>query len=337
MTVQRFPVHVPRDYALFGAFNTRMVTGRGVRPLEVQQDWMHMQGPVALDLPRWLRQVARRFDVVVCFTYLYWTTYAAVEALAGVVPIVLHPTVHDEPAVHLSLFDQVFRAPDAFALSTPEEREVIRERFRFDPPGAIIGIGVEASPGDPQKFRDRYALGEQPYLLYVGRITDGKGVDQLFDYFVAYKERHADDPLRLVILGGEPVIPIPERDDIIVTGFVDYELRDGAYAGALALVQPSYYESFSMVLTESFAHSRPALVQGHCLVLRGHAARSQAAVPYMGFAEFECAVEMLRDDAALADHMGRAGRDYVEANYTWDVVMDRYEELLARTAARALA
>ena len=35
---------------------------------------------------------------------------------------------------------------------------------------------------------------------------------------------------------------------------------------------------------------------------------------------------------ALADAMGAAGRDYVEREYTWDTVLDRYEALLERTA-----
>jgi glycosyltransferase involved in cell wall biosynthesis len=335
VTVNRFPVHPTRDFKLFSSLNTRMVTGRAVRPIGAQLDWMQMQGPVAGELPRWLRQQARRFDVVVCFTYLYWTTFVATDVLAGCVPLVLHPTAHDEPSLHLSLFDQVFRAPDAFALSTPEEREYLRTRFHIEPPGEVIGIGVDP-PGphvDAAPFRAQFGLGDAPYLLYVGRINDEKGADQLLDYFVAYKDRHPGDELRLVLLGGEAIIPIPERSDIVVTGFVGYDVRDAALAGALALAQPSYYESFSMVLTEAFAHGRPALVQGHCEVLRGHAERSGAAIPYGGFAEFECALEMLCEDRALADAMGAKGRAYVAQNYTWDVVMDRYEQLLERTAA----
>ena len=123
------------------------------------------------------------------------------------------------------------------------------------------------------------------------------------------------------------------RQRVVVTGFVDYQSRDDALAGALALAQPSFFESFSMILTEAFAFGRPALVQGRCKVLGGHAQRSNAAIPYESFAEFECALEMLRADPALSDAMGAAGKAYVEREYTWDVVLDRYEGLLERTAA----
>ena len=92
-----------------------------------------------------------------------------------------------------------------------------------------------------------------------------------------------------------------------------------------------------MALSESFAQRRPALVQGRCEVLRGQARRSGAAIPYVGFAEFECALEMLRDDPGLADRMGAAGRAYVEREYTWDVVLDRYEGLIDRTVRERVA
>jgi len=53
---------------------------------------------------------------------------------------------------------------------------------------------------------------------------------------------------------------MPPHPDIFMAGFVSDELRNSALAGALALVQPSYFESFSMVLAEAWAMRRPALV-----------------------------------------------------------------------------
>jgi glycosyltransferase involved in cell wall biosynthesis len=329
--VHRFRVAAPRDNTRFNELNRRMVRGRGSRPLFLQREWMREQGPWSPDLVTWLEHRANRFDCVICFTYLYWTTWSALHALRGRVPLVLHPTVHDEPPLRLSLYDSEFRAPDAFALSAPEEIDLIRARFHVDPPGEVVGIGVEVGTADPARFRAAYGLGNLPYLLYVGRIDEGKGALALVEFFVAYKNRHPTDELVLVLVG-DALLQIPERDDIVVTGFVDIQTRDDALAGALALAQPSFFESFSMILTEAFAFARPALVQGRCEVLRGHARRSNAAIPYDSFAEFECALEMFRDDPALVEAMGAAGRAYVERDYTWDVVLDRYEALLERTA-----
>jgi glycosyltransferase involved in cell wall biosynthesis len=249
----------------------------------------------------------------------------------------LHPTAHDEPPMRLSIFEEVMRVPDELIFLTPEEGDLVHGRFPGSPPGEVIGIGMDAThPGDADAFRRKFGLGADPYLLYVGRVDPAKGAAELIDYFVGYKQRNptaaAAGDLRLVLLG-EKLIDVPDRSDIVVTGFVDEPTRDGALAGALALVHPSYFESFAMVLTEAFAQRRPALVQGRCEVLRGHAHRSGGAIPYTGFLEFEAAVDALVESPELADSLGRAGRAYVEREYDWDVVMDRYERVLNRVAA----
>ncbi len=328
--VHRFRVAAPRDNTIFGELNRRLVTGRGPRPLFLQREWMRTQGPWSPDLVVWLERNAHRFDAVCCFTYLYWTTWAALDTVQGRAPLLLHSTVHDEPPLRLSLFDTEFRTPDAFVMLMPEEIDLIRERFHVDPPGGVVGIGVEVGDADPARFRAAYGLGSSSYLLYVGRIDAGKGALALVEFFIAYKDRHPDEDLMLVMVGID-LLEIPKRPDIVVTGFVEYQTRDDALAGALALAQPSFFESFSMILTEAFAFGRPALVQGRCAVLKGHAERSNGAIPYDDFAEFEAGLEMLRADPALADAMGAAGKAYVEREYEWETVLKRYEALLERT------
>ncbi len=331
VAVNRVRVALTRNPHLFGRFNSRLANANTVRPLSLQREWMHMEGPYSPDLVVWLRHNARSFDVVIFITYLYWPSWAGLRECAGKVPTLLHPTAHDEPPLRMSIFQEIMRAPDGFVFLTPEERDLVHARFPGSPPGDVVGIGVEMdASGDADAFRRRFELGATPYLLYVGRVDPAKGAAELIDFFVAYKERNPGD-LRLVLLG-EQLVGVPARADIVVTGFVDEATRDGALAGALALTHPSYFESFAMVLTETFAQRRPALVQGRCEVLAGHAHRSGAAIPYSGFAEFEAAVELLLDSPGLADAMGASGRRYVEREYTWDVVMDRYEDVLAAAA-----
>ena len=112
-----------------------------------------------------------------------------------------------------------------------------------------------------------------------------------------------------------------------MTGAVDEATKEAAIAGCLALVQPSYFESLSMVLLEAWAHRRPALVQGRCDVLVGQARRSGGAIPYTGFAEFEAAVDLV-SSPGLGTELGVAGRPFVEERYGWDDVLSRYERFL---------
>jgi glycosyltransferase involved in cell wall biosynthesis len=330
VTVHRLPVTEERRDEFFKVLNARAAWGDA--PLHVQHAWMRAQGPYVPAIVPWLGERAGDYDVVVFFTYLYYTTWAGLAAASGLVPTVLHPTAHDEPSLYVDLFDTTFRHPDAFAFSTEEEAALVRERAGGGA-GEVIGIGVDLDMDegvDVSAFREAWGLGDRPYLLFVGRVEPGKGSEDLWRFFTAYKRRHPG-PLALVVVG-YVASALDAHPDVVVTGFVDEADKQSALAGATAFVQPSYFESFSMVLTEAWAHRRPALVQGHCDVLDGQARRSGGAVPYRDYAEFEVALDWLLEDPRSARVMGEAGRRYTERNYAWPVVLERYEGFLARVA-----
>ncbi|MFM8856003.1 MAG: glycosyltransferase family 4 protein, partial [Actinomycetota bacterium] len=276
----------------------------------------------------WLINNATRFDAVIFMTDLYTNAALGIPAVAGRVPVIFQPTAHDEPSLRMSIFESTFRLPDSYLYFTPEEEEVVRERFRISPPGRVVGIGIEMDPevASIVEFKSEHDLGDMPYLVYVGRLDPMKGVKQLCEFFVAMKSMY-DIPLKLV-LAGEELVDLPRHEDIVITGFLDEPVKHAAIKGSLALVQPSFFESFSIVLCESWVQRRPALVQGASTVLRGQAMRSGGAIPYEGYAEFEQAVMMLLESPGLADEMGRNGRQYVEDRYRWSEVMKGVEESL---------
>ncbi|HZT67900.1 MAG TPA: glycosyltransferase family 4 protein [Acidimicrobiales bacterium] len=329
--VHRLPVARPRDHVVFGGLQHRVLIGHKPVPYHLQREWMRQQGPDVPDLPGWLEERAPTFDVVVFFTYLYYTTWSGVPVAARLAPTLLHPTAHDEPPIYLGIFDPVFRHPHAFGFLVEEEAELVDRRFHLRRPSSVLGIGAELDvSGDADRFRRVHGLEDRPYLLFIGRVDPHKGSDELYDQFVAYKARYPG-PLALVFLG-EPVKPVSPHPDVFVTGFVDEDTRRDAIEGCLALVQPSYFESFSMVLTEAWAHRRPALVQAHSEVLVGQARRSGGALPYRGFAQFEAAVDLLTSEPVLCRRLADSGRRYVERRYQWDDVLNRYDRLLERTA-----
>ncbi|GAC1537673.1 MAG: glycosyltransferase family 4 protein [Acidimicrobiales bacterium] len=328
--VHRLPVARPREDRFFGPMNGRAVWGTKPNPLFVQAEWMRFQGPDLPGLVPWLSKEAGGYDVVIFVTYLYATTWAGLPVASGMGPTILLPAAHDEPPFWLPLFDLLLRMPTAFAFLTEEEEALVSRRTRVVRPSSIVGLGVDLdASGDGSRFRAAHGVGERPYLLYVGRLDPGKGSDELYDYFTTYKARHPGD-LALVVVG-EPVKPLAPHPDVITTGFVDEQVKVDAIAGCTALVMPSYFESFSLVLAEAWAQSKPALVNGRCDVLVGQAQRSGGAVPYEGFAEFEAAVDLLLDHPELQVDLGFRGRRYVEHRYHWDTVLDHMEHL-CRTA-----
>jgi glycosyltransferase involved in cell wall biosynthesis len=330
--VHRLPVIERRTEEVFGQFHPYVMSHPASVPLFEQQRWAKVMGPQLQNQRRWLLDNSSRFDTAVFMTYLYSTTTSGLPTLANRIPTVLQPTAHDEPPAYVSLFKSLFRQADALLYFTPEERLIVDRIFEMQSLGTTIGIGIDRSAplGRGSRFREQFAIGDSPYLLYVGRLDPSKGVGELIRFFIEMKKRSQSD-LRLV-LAGDQQIEIPNHPDIVLTGFLDEQQKRDALAGSLALVQSSYFESFSIVLCESWIQKRPALVQGRCEVLKGQAIRSGGAIPYEGFAEFEAAVVFLLQNPELADQMGIAGDNYVKANYDWDVVMQGFEETLVLAA-----
>lgn len=324
----RLPVIGPRVPEHYGPQDQWMMSGIGSPGMWEHERWARLMGPNIAGLRSWLIKHVSHFDVAVFMTYLYATATMGIPALAGRLPVVFQPTAHLEPPLKVPIFDVIFRLPDAFLFFTPEERDVVVERFGVDPVGEVVGIGIEQAPitGDVHLFRKEFNLAANPYLLYVGRLDPMKGVEEMCNFFVTMKERNPSS-LKLV-LAGEAVIELPSHPDLVVTGFLDEATKQAAISGSLALIQSSYFESFSIVLCEAWAQSRPALVQSGSPVLRGQAMRSGGAIPYDGFAEFEQAVDMLLHDHDLQSILGRNGQRYVAETYNWPHVISEVERVL---------
>jgi glycosyltransferase involved in cell wall biosynthesis len=242
--------------------------------------------------------------------------------------------------MRLPLIRSNFDHVTAIAYSTPEEQALVERRFRPNTISSVIGIGFDTDPpaGDGAKFRAAYGLGSDPYLLFLGRIDPNKAADEAVELVRTYR-RARDSNLRLVLVG-EPAVELPDDDGIVVTGFVDDAVRWDALDGCTALLQPSYQESFSMVLAEAWSAGVSGLVQSQCDVLAGFAERSRGALAYSGVREFVTCVDLLLDQSDLRSELGRNGQRHVQENFTWSAVMNRYESLLlasvdAFTSARA--
>jgi glycosyltransferase involved in cell wall biosynthesis len=333
VNVHRLPVRSPRDLKLFAALDHWAANGPRPIPLAYQELWMRAVGPELDGHREWLRSNAAEFDAVIHMTYLFATTTTGLPVVAGRVPVVVQPTAHDEPSIRVQRFDTIVRLADSFIFLTPEEEALVRRRFFLDPVGVVSGIGFDAQvPADPGAIRSRLGLGEDPYLVYLGRIDPAKGAVEAWRFFDAYKRRRGGS-LKFVV-AGEAVVELPSHPDVVHAGILSEEDKRSLLAGSTALVQPSQLESFSIVLCETWLQGRPALVHANSPVLVGQARRSHGAIPYAGFARFEAAVDLLMSDSNVGNTLGAAGRRYVETAYSWPTVLDRIEEAIGLARAR---
>ena len=88
----------------------------------------------------------------------------------------------------------------------------------------------------------------------------------------------------------------------------------------------SPYESLSIVLLEAWAVGKPVLVNGRCDVLVGQCRRSNGGVWYTNPEEFQVAIETINE--SVRNQLGRQGKLFVERNYIWTKIEEKYLKLL---------
>ena len=329
--VRRLSVPRPRSQGRFAPLSERVLGRSRVSPI-VEAAWMNEQGPTIPSLREGLTELCETSDIVAFMTYLYPTTVYGLPAVSEQRPTVLHPTAHDEPTFRRQVIREVFDRVAGLALFTEEERDLVCRRYRPTCPTAIVPVGVTFPTTTPQpdRFRQRFDIGDDPYLLYLGRIDPNKGAGELLSYFRAFGNRH-DDRLRLVMVGAE-MMEVERTDRVVVAGFVDEATKWDALAGSVALVQPSHQESFSIALVESWLMERPVIVQRNCAVLDGFTRRARGGIPYGSFGEFEASVSSLLESPDLAATLGGNGRRHVVERFGWDTVIDGYVSFLDEVA-----
>ena len=120
-----------------------------------------------------------------------------------------------------------------------------------------------------------------------------------------------------------------------MAGAVDEAVKWGLLRGALALVSPSAFESFSIVLMEAWSVGTPALVNSRCAVTLDHVRRSGGGLAFGSYAELEVELDRLAASPSLRAALGRAGQRFVDGHYRWTDVIDRYATFVQAVGARA--
>jgi glycosyltransferase involved in cell wall biosynthesis len=188
----------------------------------------------------------------------------------------------------------------------------------------VAGIGIQTGePPDIQYTRDSYQLPEN-YLVYCGRISKSKGCDTLFEYFLQFREQCTTDVALLVL--GEGEYPVPKHPSIKALGFVPEDDKKAIISDAVALVNPSFFESLSIIILEAWAVSTPVIVNEQCEVLIEHCEKSHGGIGFKNFDSFADACKKLIDNPELAKTLGFNGYEYVRQYYSWDRIIRLYTD-----------
>jgi glycosyltransferase involved in cell wall biosynthesis len=368
VTVHRFASARVRELQAFNQYSDWIFTHPHSR--EDELEWLRQQGPWCPALLEYLERQHHQYDILIFFTYLYAPTVLGMRVAPQ--KSILVPTAHDEPAITLGIYRELFGLPAGIAYNTEVERRFLTGRFAIRAvEEETVGCGVDLpqAPGDPQDppraarrpadrdepgeadpdegpdeaspsfrphlahrgttFRRRHRL-HGPIALYGGRIDPGKGCEELIEYFSSYVQDGGDASL---VLMGAKLMPLPEDPFIRFAGRLSDEERVSALEAATVVVVPSPYESLSLLALESFAVGTPILANARSEVLVDHCRKSNAGLYYADRDEFVECLRILLADESLREGLGDNGRAYVNRNYRWDVILDKYERMFTRLRA----
>ncbi|KAB8144291.1 glycosyltransferase family 4 protein [Chloroflexia bacterium SDU3-3] len=239
----------------------------------------------------------------------------------------LLPCLHDEPYARYTTYAWMFRHARRSLHNSPAERRLAAQLYGLPPEQAVTaGEGIDLTPvGDGAAFRARRGL-EGPLLMYAGRRDGSKNIPLLISYLREYWARRGT-PIRLMMSGRDPLdLPASLGELVLDLGFVTPQEKADAYAAADIFVQPSTYESFSIVLMEAWLQRTCALVHADCAVTSEAAHISGGGLTFASFAEFAAALDVLLAAPEARQAMGQRGRDFVLATCRW-------EDVARRTAA----
>jgi alpha-maltose-1-phosphate synthase len=221
-------------------------------------------------------------------------------------------------------------------------REDILQYFDADPARVVvIHNGI-----DPEQFRktsardalDRLGV-RSPYVLFVGRITDQKGIFHLLE-----AARALPAGVQVVLCASAPDTPeIEERLRRSVAGqanvkwineMVPVSVVNQLYSHAAVFCCPSVYEPFGLINLEAMACEAPVVASAVGGILEVvEDGKTGLLVPPAQPAALAQAITRVLGNADLARDMGRAGRRRVEEKFSWASVAERTEQVYADAIA----
>ncbi len=252
------------------------------------------------------------------------------------------------------------RAADAVIAVSEGTRREILDVYGIDPSRVHViynGVNLDVfKPTDPGPALEKYQIsGQQPYLLFVGRITRQKGVIHLVRAL-----DHVERNVQVVLCAGEPDTEQIGREmaDAVrvlqtrrtgvhwIREMVPIEDRVRLYSGAELFVCPSIYEPFGIINLEAMASGCPVVASkvggipeavadgetGTLVSFESQAAPNFEPVDPDRFSrDLAAAINRLLQDHELRARMRAAGRHRVENLFSWSAIaqdtLRLYQEL----------
>jgi glycosyltransferase involved in cell wall biosynthesis len=289
--------------------------------------------------------LGRRYDAVIApfaVGALLPAAYAGAHRFGK--PFVFWASICHQPrsaahALALPLTRRIFRHSEAvIAYGEHARRFVARTRGRDDD----IFIAPQCvepelfrrtvSAGEMADFRAAHDLGDDPLVLYAGRLVPEKGVEVIAE---AWPQVHRD--ATLVVIGDGPLrARLEALPRVCVLGPLPRPQLPAAYAAATCALLPSiptprFREPWGLVCNEAFEQARPVIATTAVGAVAGGLVRGGETgfvIPPGDATALARSINLVAGDRALREHLGAAARRAVQP-YTYEAMAAAFDRALA--------
>ena len=333
VTIKRFGVRMARNKVLFGLINVlaKAIYEPCIKRFGLKVDWFEhlwlvLQGPWCPSLVRTLHEDSMSYDRIYFFTYLYYPTVLGLQRLRR--PCTLIPSAHDEPALYFHTIRRAMSQAAHFYYNTEAEAQILRDVVPdFDKKSTRVAVGISTSAISEARSRPSSFDIPGPYILYLGRITAAKGVQELMDIFLKLTKSSRNTSVCLVLGGDlEDDFQIPCHPQIRFLGHIPEAEKYPLIQNSHALINPSPMESLSLVVIEAMACGVPIVANGKCSVFQSYAEELGSVLSYHSAQELSDWLASVMDPEGKESmrHAISQSQRWVESQFSWDSVLTAY-------------
>jgi glycosyltransferase involved in cell wall biosynthesis len=228
---------------------------------------------------------------------------------------------------------RTYRHASALVALTNESADHLRSRFTA--PVTVIPSAVDVPP----IHSDRQSAGEAKRIIAAGRLEYEKGFDRLLTAFSQLPASDREWSVRILGEGSQRsdletlIKTLGLQRQVSMPGWIDSVWEE--LAAATFFVLPSRYEGFPSALMEAMAAGVPSLAvdcpSGPREIIREPDWGLLVANEIDALRE---GMQRMMHEREYREQLGRAGRRVTE-QFSWERMVDRYEELMCQTIADA--
>jgi glycosyltransferase involved in cell wall biosynthesis len=231
---------------------------------------------------------------------------------------------------------ELYRRADALLALTKYEKELC---IKLGVPADrihVTGVGpVLASQAHPENFRQKYGIGDRPFVLYLGQKYAYKGIAALVRAARLLASRLPD--LLFVFIGprtrySQVIFKTQGKNNIVELPPLDLQEKTDALAACSVLCLPSQQESFGVVFVEAWNFQKPVIGGNIPVIAEVISDGVDGFLVSQEAGEIASKIETLIREPSLAAKMGEEGFKKAQASFSWkktcETTLKAYQSLL---------